>query len=115
MAHSNLAQLKMLAHEDAKAIGWAGRAITLAEQMAGDWRTAATTWRRLGCPYEALRALAESGHEEALREALLGFEALGARPAARTTPRRLRHLGVKGIPRGPRPSTRSHPANLTTP
>ena len=84
-----------------------------AEQMAGDWRAAATTWQRLGCPYEALRALAESDDEAALKEALAGFEALGARPAVRSTLRRLQALGVKGIPRGPRPSTRAHPANLT--
>ena len=27
--------------------------------------------------------------------------------------RRLREMGIRGIPRGPRPSTRAHPAGLT--
>ncbi len=32
---------------------------------------------------------------------------------AQALSRRLRELGVKGIPRGPRPSTRANPAGLT--
>ncbi|MGH2587762.1 MAG: response regulator transcription factor, partial [Dehalococcoidia bacterium] len=41
------------------------------------------------------------------------FERLGARPAALAVSRRLRERGARGIPRGPRPATRSHPAGLT--
>lgn len=33
---------------------------------------------------------------------------------ARLTARRLREMGVRAIPRGPRPSTRAHPAGLTS-
>ncbi|HEX2188852.1 MAG TPA: response regulator transcription factor, partial [Longimicrobiaceae bacterium] len=51
--------------------------------------------------------------EEGLRRALAEFERLGARAAAQRTLRRLRELGVRGIPRGPRPSTRASPAGLT--
>jgi DNA-binding NarL/FixJ family response regulator len=48
-----------------------------------------------------------------LRNALASFERLGARPAAAIASQRLRALGVRGIPRGPRPATRANPANLT--
>jgi DNA-binding NarL/FixJ family response regulator len=38
---------------------------------------------------------------------------LGARPAAAVVARRLRALGEKGVPRGPRPATAANPAGLT--
>ncbi len=49
-----------------------------------------------------------------LREALGTFEALGARPMTAIVTRQLRKLGARSIPRGPRPSTRAHPAGLTS-
>jgi DNA-binding NarL/FixJ family response regulator len=49
----------------------------------------------------------------AVRDALNGFERLGAEPAAKHARRRLRELGVKSIPRGPHESTRSNAAGLT--
>jgi DNA-binding CsgD family transcriptional regulator len=82
-------------------------------QISGNWTQAADEWSRLGCPYEAARALAESDDEESLKCALESFERLGARAAAVMTARRLRDLGARGIPRGPRPATRANPANLT--
>jgi DNA-binding CsgD family transcriptional regulator len=88
-------------------------AAPFARQIAGDWRQAAALWRERACPYEAARALAESDDEMALREALDQFDRLGARPAAMRVLRRLRDLGARGIPRGPRPSTSAHPARLT--
>jgi DNA-binding NarL/FixJ family response regulator len=81
--------------------------------MAGEWRRAADLWAKIGCPYEAALALAESHEEDALRRALEIFDRLGARPAAGMTARRLREMGVRRIPRGPRPTTRAHPAGLT--
>jgi len=81
-------------------------------EMAGCWREAAAAWQTLGCPYEQGRALAE-GDETAQREALAIFESLGARPAADTLRRRLREAGVRGVARGARASTRSHPCGLT--
>jgi DNA-binding NarL/FixJ family response regulator len=48
-----------------------------------------------------------------LREALATFEQLGARPMAAGVAQRLRALGARRIPRGPRPSTRANPAGLT--
>lgn len=82
-------------------------------QIAGKPLEAAKVWRELGCPYEAARALAESDDETALKEALNVFEGLGARPMAQLVARRLRELGIKGIPRGPRPATKTNPAGLT--
>jgi DNA-binding CsgD family transcriptional regulator/tetratricopeptide (TPR) repeat protein len=82
-------------------------------QIAGAWGHAATRWRALGCPYEAARALAAGDDEAALREALTELERLGARPLATLVAGRLRRLGVRGVPRGPRPATRANPANLT--
>jgi DNA-binding CsgD family transcriptional regulator len=82
-------------------------------QIAGDWRGAAAAWRELSCPYEAAQALAASDDVAALREALAAFEQLGARPATQAVKRRLHELGVRDIPRGPRPTTLANPAHLT--
>ncbi|MGH2560401.1 MAG: helix-turn-helix domain-containing protein, partial [Thermomicrobiales bacterium] len=92
-----------------------GAAEPYARQMRGDWAGAADAWTALDCPYEAARALAESDdEEEPLRRALAAFERLGARPMAAVVGNRLRELGVRNIPRGPRPATRANPANLTS-
>ena len=90
-----------------------GAAEPFARQIAGDWAGAAVIWRELGCPYEAARALSDGDDEAVLRESLTEFERLGARPSAVAVTRRLRELGARGIPRGPRPATRANPANLT--
>ena len=79
----------------------------------GDWKGAASAWERLGMPYERALALAE-GPEDALRESLSILEELGAGPATAIVRRRLRELGARRISRGPRTSTRSNPAGLTT-
>jgi DNA-binding CsgD family transcriptional regulator len=89
-----------------------GAAEPYALQISGDWARAAALWEKLGCPYEAAMARAD-GDEHALRMALAAFERLGARAATALVTRRLRTLGVRNIPRGPRPTTRAHPANLT--
>jgi len=91
-----------------------GAAEPHALQIAGEWRRAAELWSKIGCPYEAALALADSYEEEALRQALGIFERLGARPMVGVVARRLREMGIRGIPRGPRPSTRAHPAGLTS-
>jgi len=80
--------------------------------MNGKPREAAEAWRTHDCPYEAARALAESADEAALREALEGFEFLGAFPSVHAVRQELRKRGAS-VPRGPRPSTRENPANLT--
>jgi DNA-binding CsgD family transcriptional regulator/tetratricopeptide (TPR) repeat protein len=82
-------------------------------QMSGDWRAAAEAWKQVGCPYEVAIALAD-GDENAQCAALVIFERLGAGPAAERLRHLLRSTGVRGIPRGPRPSTKQNPAGLTT-
>jgi ATP/maltotriose-dependent transcriptional regulator MalT len=80
--------------------------------LAGDWAGAAAAWDALGCPYEAGLALLD-GDELAIRDALARFERLGARQTAARAARLLREHGVRAVPRGPRPSTRRNPAQLT--
>jgi DNA-binding CsgD family transcriptional regulator/tetratricopeptide (TPR) repeat protein len=87
-------------------------AAPFAVQMAGDWRAAADAWEQLGCPYEQALALMD-GDEVAQRAALELFEHLGAAPAAEIVRRQLRAVGVRGLPRGPRPATRGNPLGLT--
>jgi DNA-binding CsgD family transcriptional regulator/tetratricopeptide (TPR) repeat protein len=80
--------------------------------MNGEWRAAAAIWERLGCPYERAEALAD-GDVPAKEEALQTFRALGAVAAADRVRQDLRQRGVTRLKRGPRPSTRAHPAGLT--
>lgn len=81
-------------------------------QVAGDWERAAEVWTEIGCPYEAALALAD-GDEAALRRGHAELQRLGAVPASNLVAQRLRERGARGVPRGPRPSTKSNPANLT--
>lgn len=82
-------------------------------ELKGEWEAAHRAWSARECPFEAAQALAASAAEEHLRLALSEFERLGARPAASLVSARLREMGVRGVPRGPRPSTRRNPAGLT--
>jgi DNA-binding CsgD family transcriptional regulator len=81
--------------------------------LEGRWREAADAWLALECPYEAARALAESADPGEVLEAHAIFDRLGARPASAIAAGRLRELGVRSIPRGPRATTRANPAGLT--
>jgi ATP/maltotriose-dependent transcriptional regulator MalT len=82
-------------------------------QMGGEWRQAANLWIGYGCRYQAALARADSSDTDALRQALYELRTLGARPAAAIVTRRLRALGERGLPRGPRPQTQENPAGLT--
>jgi DNA-binding CsgD family transcriptional regulator/tetratricopeptide (TPR) repeat protein len=82
-------------------------------QLAGEWARAAELWTELGCPYEAALARLDAEEEEPLRHALEELHRLEARPAAAIAVRRLRERGARGLPRGPRPSTRENAAGLT--
>jgi DNA-binding NarL/FixJ family response regulator len=84
-----------------------------AREMAGDWHGAAAEWDRLGRSYDAALARLGSSDEGGLRQALTTLDELGARAAAAVARRRMKELGVKAIPRGPRPATRAAPAGLT--
>jgi DNA-binding CsgD family transcriptional regulator len=84
-----------------------------AAQLAGDWRSAADAWEKLGCPYEAALALADADDEDALRRSFEELQQIGAQSVAAIVTRRLREGGARSVPRGPRPATRENPANLT--
>jgi DNA-binding CsgD family transcriptional regulator len=87
-------------------------AAPFARELAGDAGGAAELWAALGCPYERALALASGGESEQ-RSALALLGELSATPAASLVARRLRARGVRGIPRGERPSTRANPGGLT--
>lgn len=81
--------------------------------LAGDHRGLAAFWDSHQCPYEAADALADSDDVDDLRNALERLTSLGARPRAQMVARRLRDLGARDVPRGPRASTRANAAGLT--
>jgi DNA-binding CsgD family transcriptional regulator len=82
-------------------------------EITGDAEGAARWWQERDCCYEAALALAGSSDPAALRRALDTLHRLGARPAGAVVARRLRALGERGVPRGPRPATAANPAGLT--
>jgi DNA-binding CsgD family transcriptional regulator len=103
---------------------WRARAGLLAEapepclapyalEIDGDPRAAAAAWAALGAPYERALALVAADEPDALLEALTVLDELGAVPLAARVRARLRELGARSIPRGPRPSTRANPAGLS--
>jgi len=82
-------------------------------KIAGQWEQVVEFWRERGFPYETALARFDSGDPEQMRQALDQFRALEATPAAAIVARRLRELGERAVPRGPRPETRANPAGLT--
>lgn len=90
-----------------------GLAAPFALQSVGDWRGAATWWKKAGCPYEQALALAEGDEEQALRQALEICDRLGAATLALVVRRKLRASGVRGIARGAQERTRANPQGLT--
>jgi DNA-binding CsgD family transcriptional regulator len=80
---------------------------------AGEWARAEGRWREIGCPYEAALALGAADEQEPLLQAHEQLLDLGARPAAAIVAGKLRKLGTRGLPRGPRSRTRANPAGLT--
>ncbi len=82
-------------------------------QLDGDWAGAARLWQDLGCPYEAALALLDAADEDALREALQILTGLRAAAVIRVVRKKMRDLGIRSIPAGPRSATREHPLGLT--
>src|SRR5690606_40321150 len=78
-------------------------------RVAGGAAAAARRWRRLGCPFEAARALIERGRTEELERAHAALVALGAEPVAAEAAERLREMGVEVSPR----RAGADPAGLT--
>lgn len=80
--------------------------------ISGEWQAAADAWGKIGMPYEQALSLAE-GSDEALMQSLAILDRLGAAPLEAIVRRRLRERGVRGVPRGPRETTRSNPKGLS--
>jgi DNA-binding CsgD family transcriptional regulator/tetratricopeptide (TPR) repeat protein len=85
-----------------------------ASELADNPERAAQLWTELDSPYDSALALAGSDEHESLLRAGETLRELGAGPAAAIITRRLREQGVRGLPRGPRASTRENPAGLTS-
>ena len=99
---------------DPAEIGEPDRDDPYALAAAGEWRSAAAVWERLGCPFERARALADADDEDALLTALDIAAGLGAEPLAARIRAGLRARGVARVPRGPRAGTRANPGGLTS-
>jgi DNA-binding CsgD family transcriptional regulator len=83
-------------------------------ELAGKHEAASRWWRERECHYDAAFVLAWADEERLLRRAYDELLELGARGSAALPARRLRERGVRGLTRGPRPSTRANPAGLTS-
>jgi DNA-binding CsgD family transcriptional regulator/tetratricopeptide (TPR) repeat protein len=90
-----------------------GAALPFRLHIQGDLSSAVNAWKEIGCPFEAAMALSDSPREIDLRRALDIFHELEASTAVLYLKRRMRQLGIRSIPRGPRGSTVANPANLT--
>lgn len=80
--------------------------------LSGEWQAAADAWEKIGMPYEQALSLAE-GSDEGLLQCLAILDRLGACPLESMVRKRLRERGVRGVPRGPRETTRSNPKGLS--
>jgi DNA-binding CsgD family transcriptional regulator/tetratricopeptide (TPR) repeat protein len=85
----------------------------LAAGIADDWEKAAALWDEAGSPYEQALELTESPDLEVVGRGLRILDDLGGVATASLVRRRLRRRGVRGVPRGPRASTRANPGRLT--
>jgi DNA-binding NarL/FixJ family response regulator len=79
---------------------------------AGDPVAAAADWDRVGCPYEAAMARADSSDPDQVRRAFVALDSLGGGPALAPVADTLRRLGA-AVPRRPSAPTRRHPHGLT--
>jgi DNA-binding CsgD family transcriptional regulator len=82
-------------------------------QESGEHAAAARAWDQLGCCLDAALALLDSPDEDDLRDALRRLDELGARATASLARQKLRQIGARSVPAGPRRATRAHPLGLT--
>jgi DNA-binding CsgD family transcriptional regulator/tetratricopeptide (TPR) repeat protein len=81
--------------------------------IAGAAEAAARAWQEIGEPHERALALCDADDVRLVLAGLELLDALGAAAPARVVRRKLQALGVRSVPRGPRPATREHPAHLS--
>ena len=82
-------------------------------ELAGDHAGSAAEWDRLGSFFDAAMALVFSPHEADVRAAHERFIAMDATASVTRTRKRLKDIGARVIPSGPRSATKDHPAGLT--
>jgi DNA-binding CsgD family transcriptional regulator len=83
-------------------------------EIEGDRDKAVQLWAELDCPYDSALALQSGSDETALREALRVLDGLGAVRAGRITRQKMRRLGIRSVPVGPRSATRANPHGVTS-
>jgi DNA-binding CsgD family transcriptional regulator/tetratricopeptide (TPR) repeat protein len=81
--------------------------------IAGDTGAAIAAWERAGNAYEQALEEIEAGDAETALRGVRRLDSLGATATANRARRDLQRRGITGVPRGPRPVTRGHPAGLT--
>jgi DNA-binding CsgD family transcriptional regulator len=82
-------------------------------ELAGDHAGSAGEWDRLGSFFDAAMALVFSPHEADVRAAHERFLAMDAIASVSRARKRLKDMGARAIPSGPRSATKEHPAGLT--
>jgi DNA-binding CsgD family transcriptional regulator/tetratricopeptide (TPR) repeat protein len=86
-------------------------------ELEGGYDRASQLWLELQQPYESA-LVAMQGSATMLAQAVVAFDAMGAKPAATLARRRAQQFGMDGlmpkVPRGPYASARRHPLGLTT-
>jgi DNA-binding CsgD family transcriptional regulator len=81
--------------------------------LAGDHAGAAAEWDRLGAYFDAAMALVFSPLEADVRAAHERFIAMEATASVARARKRLKDIGARVVPSGPRSATKKHPAGLT--
>jgi DNA-binding CsgD family transcriptional regulator len=82
-------------------------------ELDGDHAGAAAEWDRLGSFFDAAMALVFSPREADVRAAHERFTAMEATASVTRARKRLKDMGARVIPAGPRSATKQHPAGLT--
>jgi DNA-binding CsgD family transcriptional regulator/energy-coupling factor transporter ATP-binding protein EcfA2 len=82
-------------------------------ELSGDHAGSAAAWDRRGAKFDAALALAFSPREPDVRDAHDRFVAMDATASVTRTRKRLKDMGARVIPSGPRSATKEHPAGLT--
>lgn len=82
------------------------------QEMNDNIKTVAERWGKSGNPYMQALALS-TGTEEEQKQAIIILDELGAIATLEKLKSDMRAVGIKNIPRGPRESTKTNPAQLT--
>jgi DNA-binding CsgD family transcriptional regulator len=88
-------------------------ALPFVMELEGDHAAAAAEWGRRGAWFDAAMTLAFSPLEQDVREAHARFLAMDASASVVRVRKRLKELGARMVPAGPRSTTKEHPAGLT--